>query len=85
MMTLRDARRWRRLSQQSRADRAGIARVTVSQIELGKSVPRPHIARRLSAALGLPPAEIAELHTAVQRMRLPAPTIVAHRREHAAD
>ena len=85
MVTLRDARRRHQLSQQGLADRAGVARVTVSQIELGKSAPRPHIARRLSAALGIPPSEISELHAADARMRLPRPTIFARRSKHAAD
>jgi len=85
MVTLRDARRRHQLSQQRLADRAGVARVTVSQIELGKSAPRPHIARRLSAALGIPTGEITELHAADARMQLPRPTIMARRAEHAAD
>jgi transcriptional regulator with XRE-family HTH domain len=77
MLTLREARQLRRLSQQSLADRAGVARVTVSQIELGKSGPRPHIARRLSQALGYQPGEIAEFSEAVRSMSLPQPTIFA--------
>ncbi len=84
-MTLREARRRRRLSQQALADSAGVARVTVSQIELGKSAPRPHIVRRLSAVLGIPPGEISELHAADQRMRLPTPTIYARLSGQAAD
>jgi transcriptional regulator with XRE-family HTH domain len=60
MLTLREARLRRRMSQQSLADSAGVARVTVSQIELGKSGPRPHIARRLADALGFQPSEIVE-------------------------
>ena len=77
MLTLREARQLRRMSQQSLADRAGVARVTVSQIELGKSGPRPHIARRISQALGMTPAEIAEFSEAVRTMSLPRPTILA--------
>lgn len=77
MLTLREARQQRRMSQQTLADRAGVARVTVSQIELGKSGPRPHIARRLSQALGFQPAEIAEFREAVRSMSLPRPTIFA--------
>ena len=77
MLTLREARLRRRMSQQSLADRAGVARVTVSQIELGKSGPRPHIARRLAEALGIQPSEIIEFGAAAQSMRLPTPSILA--------
>ncbi len=77
MLTLREARLRRRMSQQSLADRAGVARVTVSQIELGKSGPRPHIARRLAEALSFQPSEITEFSAAAQSMRLPTPTILA--------
>jgi transcriptional regulator with XRE-family HTH domain len=77
MLTLREARQIRRLSQQALADRAGVARVTVSQIELGKSGPRPHVARRLSEALGMQPSEIEEFAEAARMMALPRPTIFA--------
>jgi transcriptional regulator with XRE-family HTH domain len=77
MLTLREARQRRHLSQQTLADRAGVARVTVSQIELGKSEPRPHIARRISEALDMRPDEIMEFSGAARSMRLPAPTILA--------
>lgn len=77
MLTLREARLRRRMSQQSLADSAGVARVTVSQIELGKSGPRPHIARRLADALGCQPSEIMEFGAAAQSMRLPSPSILA--------
>ena len=74
MLTLREARQQRHLSQQALADRAGVARVTVSQIELGKSGPRPHVARRLAEALEMQPSEFAE---AARMMTLPQPTIFA--------
>ncbi|HWV24072.1 MAG TPA: helix-turn-helix transcriptional regulator [Thermomicrobiales bacterium] len=77
MLTLREARQRRHMSQQTLADRAGVARVTVSQIELGKSEPRPHIARRLSLALDMSPDEITEFSVAARSMRLPRPTILA--------
>jgi transcriptional regulator with XRE-family HTH domain len=77
MLTLREARQRRHMSQQTLADRAGVARVTVSQIELGKSEPRPHIARRLAQALDMAPGEIQEFSGAVRSMRLPAPSILA--------
>lgn len=77
MLTLREARLTRRMSQQSLADLAGVARVTISQIELGKSGPRPHIARRIAEALAMRPAEITEFSAAAQFMSLPTPTIFA--------
>ncbi len=77
MLTLREARQQRHLSQQALADRAGVARVTVSQIELGKSGPRPHVARRLSEALDMLPSEIVEFSEAAKMMALPRPTILA--------
>ncbi len=77
MLTLREARQERHLSQQALADRAGVARVTVSQIELGKSGPRPHVARRLAEALEMQPSEIVEFAEAARMMALPQPTIFA--------
>lgn len=77
MLTLREARQQRQLSQQALADRAGVARVTVSQIELGKSGPRPHVARRLSEALEMQPSEIEEFAQAARMMAMPQPTILA--------
>ena len=79
MLTLREARQRKNLSQQVLADRAGVARVTVSQIELGKSGPRPHIARRLSQVLEVAPGEIEEFGKAARSMRLPTPSILAIR------
>ncbi|MGC4106245.1 MAG: helix-turn-helix transcriptional regulator [Thermomicrobiales bacterium] len=79
MLTLREARQRKQMSQQVLADRAGVARVTVSQIELGKSGPRPHIARRLSQVLDMPPGEIVEFGKAARSMRLPTPSILAVR------
>ena len=77
MLTLREARQQRRMSQQALADRARVARVTVSQIELGKSGPRPHIARRLAEALDMEPGEITEFREAAESMRLPTPQFIA--------
>lgn len=51
--------------------------MTVSQIELGKSEPRPHIARRLSAALDMRPEDITEFSAAARSMQLPRPVILA--------
>jgi len=77
MLTLREARQQRRMSQQALADRARVARVTGSQFELGKAGPRPHIARRLAEALEMEPGDIAEFREAAESMRLPAPQFVA--------
>jgi transcriptional regulator with XRE-family HTH domain len=81
MLTLREARQRKQMSQQVLADRAGVARVTVSQIELGKSGPRPHIARRLCQVLDVAPSEIEEFGKAARSMRLPTPSILALRSE----
>ncbi|MDQ3044453.1 MAG: helix-turn-helix domain-containing protein [Chloroflexota bacterium] len=74
-MTLREARTQQDLSQRGLAERAGVARVTVSHIELGKSDPRPHTARRLSAALGVEARYIVEFYPVVMASQLRQPTI----------
>jgi transcriptional regulator with XRE-family HTH domain len=60
MLQLKDARAARGLSQRALADRAGVGESTVLRIERGKTSPMPHVARRLSAALGVEPGEVAE-------------------------
>ena len=70
MPTLKDARVARRLSIRDVAARAGVGPSTVYRIEHGKTTPRPHIVRRLSAALQLPPHEIAEFRPVADALRL---------------
>ena len=70
MPTLKDARVARRLSVRGMAARAGIGPSTIYRIEHGKTTPRPHIVRRLSAALQLPPHEIAEFRPVADALRL---------------
>jgi transcriptional regulator with XRE-family HTH domain len=63
MLKLKEARAARGLSQRALADRAGVGESTVHRIEHGKSRPQPHVARRLSAALGLEPGDVAEFRS----------------------
>ncbi len=94
MPTLKDARVARRLSVRGMAARAGIGPSTIYRIEHGKTTPRPHIVRRLSAALQLPPHEIAEFQPVADALRLrgvvsaPPPPLVVEpviSRERGAD
>ena len=75
MVTLQEARAARGLSQRALAARAGVGTSTVLRIEHGATHPRPHVARRLAAALGLPPEQVEELRPAAARLRLPAPAV----------
>jgi transcriptional regulator with XRE-family HTH domain len=77
VVTLKEARAARGLSQRALATRAAVGVSTVLRIEHGGSRPRPHIARRLSAALGLPPEQVEELRPAAAKLRLPAPAVRA--------
>jgi transcriptional regulator with XRE-family HTH domain len=47
-------------SQRSLAERAGISEYALSQIERGKSQPRPATVKKLAAALGVPVGAIAQ-------------------------
>jgi transcriptional regulator with XRE-family HTH domain len=70
MMTLQELRTSRQLSRKNLALRAGVGISTVIRIELGRTWPRPHVARRLSAVLGADLGEIAEFALAVRQTRL---------------
>ena len=65
MPTLREARAARLLTVRALAERAGVAFSTVHLIETGKSVPRFAAIQKLSAALDVEPAEIAEFAAAI--------------------
>jgi len=65
MLRLKDARRQRGLTQHALAARAGVGDSTVLRAERGTHRTQPHVARRLAAALGLRPEEVAELRAAV--------------------
>ena len=72
MPTLKEVRARRRLSVRGLAVRAGVGPSTVYRIEHGKTTPRPHVVRRLSAALRVPPGEVAEFRPIVEALRLPS-------------
>ena len=77
MQRLREARLAAGLTAQALAARAGVATATVLRIEREDGRPLPHTARRLAAALGLPPGEIAEFRPVVEAIALPRPTVEA--------
>jgi transcriptional regulator with XRE-family HTH domain len=65
MQTLKAARAARLLTVRGLAEAAGVAPSTVYLIENGRSVPRFEAIRKLSEALGVDPAEIAEFAAAI--------------------
>jgi DNA-binding XRE family transcriptional regulator len=70
MLRLRDARASQGLTVDALAARAGVSDATIYRIERGATTPRTNIARRLSAALGLPLTEVAEFSAVAERTRL---------------
>lgn len=56
---IRDARRMRNMTQETLAIESGLARVSITNIELGKQNPMARI-HQLSAALGMPIQEIVD-------------------------
>ncbi len=66
MPTLKEARAARLLTVRALAERAGVAPSTVYLAENGRSAPRFEIIEKLSAALGVKPAEIEEFATAIE-------------------
>ena len=66
MRTLKEARAERLLTVRALAEQAGVAPSTVYLAENGRSVPRFEIIHKLSAALGVEPAEIAEFAEAIR-------------------
>ncbi len=66
MPTLREARAARLLTVRGLAERAGVAFSTVHLIETGKSIPRFGVIQKLSAALGVEPAEVDEFRAAIE-------------------
>ena len=63
--TLAQARRERLLTIRALAERAGCAPRTVLQVEHGARRPQPGTIKRLSAALGVEPAEVREFRQAM--------------------
>jgi transcriptional regulator with XRE-family HTH domain len=76
MPSLREARLAAGLTMQALAARARVGASTVYRIEQGIGHPRPHVARRLAAALGLPPEEVRELRPVVEAVALPRPIVL---------
>ena len=77
MLHLKEARATRGLSRPGLASRAGVSVSTIARVERGTTLPRPHVARRLAAALGVPADAVAELRAALAGTRLRPPTRVA--------
>jgi len=77
VLHLKEARATRGLSRPELASRAGVSVSTIARIERGTTLPRPHVARRLAAALGVPADAIAELRAALAGAWLRPPALVA--------
>jgi transcriptional regulator with XRE-family HTH domain len=66
MKTLREWRAERLESSKTLATRAGVSNKTILEIENGRQVPTFRTIRRLSEALGVDPAEVAEFAAAIE-------------------
>ena len=55
---LRELREWASLSQMELAERSGVSRATIADLELGKRGARPKTRRKLAKALGVEPWEL---------------------------
>ena len=64
-MTLKRARMARLLTVRALAAAAGVSTHTVHEVETGKRPPRFGTIKRLSAALGVEPAEVAEFRAVI--------------------
>jgi transcriptional regulator with XRE-family HTH domain len=63
-------RRLRRLSQTALSDRAAVSLSTIARLESRSTAhPRPHVARRIAAALATNPDCVSELAGAIPRLR----------------
>ena len=62
-MPLKQARAARMLTIRGLAREAGVSTQTVHEVETGKRSPRFGTIKRLSAALGIEPAEVVEFRT----------------------
>ena len=65
VLTLRQARAARMLTVRGLAQAAGCSPHTVHEVEAGKRTPHFGTVRRLSAALGVEPGEVAEFRRAM--------------------
>ena len=57
---LRELRDRASLSQMELAERAGVSRATIADLELAKRKPQPKTRRKLAAALGVEPHELSD-------------------------
>jgi transcriptional regulator with XRE-family HTH domain len=57
---LRELRDRASLSQEELAERAGVSRATIADLELGNRKPQPKTRRKLAAALGVEPHELSD-------------------------
>ena len=57
---LRELRDHASLSQVELAERAGVSRATIADLELGKRRPQPKTRRKLAEALGVEPHELSD-------------------------
>ena len=60
---LRELRDKASLSQEELAERSGVSRTTITDLELGKRKPHPKTRRKLAEALGVEPAELMDSET----------------------
>lgn len=67
MPTLRELRYAKSMSIESLAKAAGVSNKTISDIENGKVHPKFRTMRRLCAALGVEPSEVAEFAAPVKK------------------
>lgn len=65
MRTLREWRALRLMSTRVLAEKAGVSNKTIVQLENGRGVPIFRTIARISAALDVPPGEIAEFAAAI--------------------
>ena len=77
--TLREARAERLLSIRDLARRASVAPSTIYLTESGRTTPRPGVARRLAAVLGVEPGQIAEFRRTIEVVKA-GRTLAAHPR-----
>ena len=57
-MTLREARRFRRLTQDQLAEKSGVDQTHISSIEIGRRVPSDDVRARLAKALRFAPSKL---------------------------
>jgi DNA-binding XRE family transcriptional regulator len=69
--SMREARVERGLTIRELSRRSGISPSTIYRIEQGKTGPRPHVARAISAAFGCSPWEIDEFRELMAGISLP--------------